>query len=333
MDCWRAQRPMLDMRHPYLYFRVAKNSHGMKRFVQRYPVLTFVLLTLVYQCAVVGFVWWWLPEGMKMHDDTTAHMVFRLRVFGPLAFAMLLTAYLDGREGLRNLFASFLHWRVPAKWYALAFSWKFLYTYIGIGTLAVLGIRAWPGFVVHDFFGGSWVGMKHLLTSLPFIIGIAIVEEASWMKFCVTRMQERYSAFVSCLVIGICWGCWYLPMLLVGEGTPDGYIIPVFLTSMTSLCILLGWAYNMTRSGMVLLVMQIVSNCAFFIVPVLPGWHGLDAAYVNSFVAVNLLVAVLLVVYYGPKELGTRPRARWSDGMKAPQDKVEEAAAARLATS
>jgi len=131
----------------------------------------------------------------------------------------------------------------------------------------------------------------------------------------VTRMQERYTAFVSCFLVGICWACWYLPMLLVGEGTPDGYPIPVFLVSMTCLCILLGWTYNMTRSGTVLLVMQIVSNCAFFVVPVLPGWHELDAAYVTSFVAVNFISAVLIVLFYGTKELGIGPRARWSDGL------------------
>ena len=81
------------------------------------------------------------------------------------------------------------------------------------------------------------------------------------MKFSVTRMQERYSALVSCLLVGIGWGLWYLPMLLIGEGVPDGYPWPMFLLSMVCLTVLLGWTYNMTRSGTILLIMQIVSNC------------------------------------------------------------------------
>ncbi|MBK7946684.1 MAG: hypothetical protein IPJ85_15900 [Flavobacteriales bacterium] len=287
----------------------------MKNLIKRFPVLTFVLLTLGYQFLVVGFVWWWLPAGVHMHDDATAHMVFRLRVFGPLVFAMLLSAYLEGRAGLRNLFASFLHWKVPGRWYALAFSWKFLFTYVGIAIMVIAGIRGWPGFVVHDFFGGSWIGMKNLMLSMPFIVGIAFVEESAWMKFCVTRMQERYSAFWSCFMVGIGWGLWYLPMLLVGEGVPDGYPWPVFLLSMVCLTILLGWTYNMTHSGTVLLIMQIIANCAFFIIPVLPGWHDGDATYVTAFVAANFASAVILVLVYGWRELGTKPRARWSDGM------------------
>lgn len=289
----------------------------MRTLIAKYPVLSFVLATLAYQFMVVGFVWWRLPEGGHMHDDDAAHAVFRLRVFGPLVFAVAFTAYLEGKPGLRNLFSGYLKWRVPGRWYALAFTWKFLFTYLGIGSLFLLGLRAWPGFVVHDFFEGTYVGLRNLLLSMPFIIGIALVEETAWMKYCVTRMQERYTAFTSCLLVGLGWGLWYLPMLLVGEGTPDGYPWPVFLLSMICLTFLLGWTYNMTRSGGVLLVMQIVSNCAFFIIPVLPGWHGLDSAYVNSFVAFNFISAITLVLVYGYRELGTRPRARWSEGMPA----------------
>ncbi|MBK9177351.1 MAG: CPBP family intramembrane metalloprotease [Flavobacteriales bacterium] len=287
----------------------------MRTLIAKHPVLSFVLATLAYQFLVVGFVWWRLPEGGHMHDDEAAHTVFRLRVFGPLVFAVAFTAYLEGRAGLRNLFSGYLKWRVPGRWYVLALTWKFLYTYLGIVSLFLLGLRAWPGFVVHDFFEGTFVGLRNLAISLPFIIGIALVEETAWMKYCVTRMQERYTAFTSCLLVGLSWGLWYLPMLLVGEGTPDGYLWPVFLVSMVCLTILLGWTYNMTRSGVVLLIMQIVSNCAFFVIPVLPGWHGLDSAYVNSFVAFNFISAVVLVLVYGGKELGKGPRARWSEGM------------------
>jgi membrane protease YdiL (CAAX protease family) len=286
----------------------------MREFITRYPVLTFVLLTLGYQFVVVGVVWAMIPEGQVMHDNATAWMIFRFRVFGPLAFAMGLTWYLEGRAGLKHLFASFLRWKVPAKWYLIAFSWKFVFTWVGIGTLAVLGIREWPGLVVPDFFTGTnerfWEMMR---VGMPFIIGIAFVEETAWMKFCVTRMQERYSAFASCVLVGIAWGLWYLPMLLIGEGVPDGYPWPVFMVSMICLTILLGWAYNMTRSGTILLVMQIVSNSAFFMIPVLPGWWDNDPTYVNSFVAVNALSATLLVLIYGWRELGTRKRAKWSE--------------------
>jgi hypothetical protein len=283
----------------------------MRQFVAKYPVLVFTLLTLAYQFAVVGVVWARLGPGQHMHDDAFAHMVFRFRVFGPLVFAMLLTFYLEGGKGLRTLFEGFIHWKVPAKWYLLAFSWKFLFTYVGIGFLVLVGQAQWPGWVVDNFFGGDLSNLKAWLSNLGFIVGIAFVEETAWMKFSVTRMQERYSALVSCLLVGIGWGLWYLPMLLIGEGVPDGYPWPMFLLSMVCLTVLLGWTYNMTRSGTILLIMQIVSNCAFFIIPVLPAWWGGDATFVNAFVAVNCLSALLLIMVFGWRELSSGTRARW----------------------
>jgi membrane protease YdiL (CAAX protease family) len=285
----------------------------MRAFVERFPVLSFVILTLGYQFAVVGIVWWRLPEGGHMHDDAAAHMVFRFRVFGPLVFVLLLTAYLEGKAGLKTLFSAFFNWKVPARWYALAFSWKFLFTFTGVGVLALLGIREWPGFFVDDIVTGDRHNLIGLVKNLPFIVGIAFVEETAWMKFCVTRMQDRFKALPACLLVGVAWALWYLPMLLVGEGVPDGYPWHMFMLSMVALTILLAWTYNMTHSGTILLIMQIVSNCAFFLLPVLPGMWDLDAAYVNAFVGANVATAIILVLVFGWRELGVGKRATWSE--------------------
>ena len=302
------------MRSPSLkpYFRHSFID-TMRAFIERFPVLTFIFLTLSYQFLVVGVVWARLPEGAHIHDDEVAHMIFRFRVFGPLVFAVGLTAYLEGKAGLRTLFSGFFHWKVPAGWYAFAFSWKFLFTWAGIGILAVLGIREWPGLLVENFLGGDWSTTKAMLSNMGFIVGIAFVEETAWMKYSVTRLQDRLHALPACLLVGMGWALWYMPMLLIGEGTPDGYPTPVFMLSMLCLTVLLGWVYNMTHSGTVLLVMQIVSNCAFFLIPVLPTFWGLDPAYINAFVGINFLSAVVLSLVYGWRELGTRKRATWSE--------------------
>jgi membrane protease YdiL (CAAX protease family) len=292
----------------------------MKAFVSRWPVATFVALTLGFQLAIVLVSYSLMPAGGHLHDLPSAHAVFRMRVFGPLAFAVGLTFWLEGSAGLRKLFGAFTHWKVGPQWYALGIGWKFLFTYLGIGTVALLGLRAWPGAVVPNLIGGTYEAFFALLRNMPFIVGIAIVEETSWMKFCVTRMQERYSAIKSCVIIGVCWGLWYLPMLLLGEGVPDGIPWYFFMLSMFSLTILLGWTYNMTRSGIVLLLMQIVSNCAFFIIPVLPDWWQGDATFVTSFVIVNFSMAMLILWRYGGEHLSTQKRAQWADAATAKGD-------------
>ena len=301
----------------------------MKSLVSRYPVGTFILLTLGYQLAIVLLARMLMAGGGGLHEHPAAHMIFRFRVFGPLVFAMAITIWLEGREGLSKLFAGYFNWRVPIKWYALAFTWKFLVAYVGIAFIAAIGLRVWPGVVTEGFF---WPLMKNM----PFIVGIALVEETSWMKFGVTRMQERYPAWLSCLVVGLSWGLWYLPMIFLGEGVPDGVPWAVFLVSMFSLTVLLSWTYNETHSGLVLLIMQILSNCAFFMVPILPSGPGLDPMYVVAFVCTFLLVAGLILWYAGPEHLSTSgKRATWSasKGIRAVLDTPTEPLVAEVVPS
>ena len=282
----------------------------MRSFVARNPVSTFIVLTLGFQLSIVLLAWLLIPEGRHLHDLPMAHMVFRLRVFGPLFFAVAITAWIDGGLGLRKLFAAYFNWRVPPQWYLLALTWKFIFTYLGMAAVVLLGVAQWPGFTTPDFF---WPLMKNM----TFIVGIAIVEETSWMKFSVTRLHERHTALRASLIVGLCWGLWYLPMLMLGEGVPDGIPWWVFLVSMFSLTVMLNWIYNMTHSGLVLLCAQIVSNCAFFIAPVLPAWTG-GAVFVTAFIAVFFLAAGGVILWFGPENLSNGPRARWSDPILRP---------------
>lgn len=285
----------------------------MRAFIARYPVATFVTLTLLAQFAVVVSTWLLIPEGEEMHSDSAgarlAHMVFRFRVFFPLGLAIWLTVYLDGRGGLKKLFGSYFHWRVPAKWYMLAVSWKFMLGYLGIGLIVVLGLDSTDHWINHNWLSEN-------IRNAAFVIGIAFVEETSWIRFSVTRLQEKRTALFSATWVGLAWGLWYLMMMLLGEGVPDGIPWYAFLISMFSLSVFLTWAYNSTRSGTVLLIMQVFSNCAFLTVPMLPVPEK-PPYFMNAFVALFLLVSFAIIRFGGAANLSRYVRARWSDPLDA----------------
>lgn len=288
----------------------------MRSFISRYPVLTLAVIVLSIQLGIVLFASSLMVEGKRMHDSPEAHMVFRFRVFWPLVFAVLLTWYLEGKQGLYKLFGAYRIWRVPGKWWAFAASWKFLFCYLGWAVADLAGWLPWPGAAQPMFSegpNGERMHIINLLFGMPFIIGIALVEETTWMKYCATRLQDKYSAFVSCTLTGVIWGLWYLPMLLLGEGVPDGIPWYFFLLSMIGLAILLGWVYNMTHSGLILLIMQLVSNIAFYIMPALPVAHDGDPSWVMVFVWVEVAIAAFVVIRYGPKDMGLGPRPTWTD--------------------
>lgn len=283
----------------------------MKAFVARNPVATFIALTLGVQVGVVLLAYN-LMDGGSLKDHPMAHNVFRLRPFFPLFFAVGITWWLEGRKGIRHLFGSFLSWRVPGKWYVLALSWKAIVGYTAISAAVLLGLRAWPAAVPLD---------AHLVTSLlknlPFILGIAIVEETSWMKFGVTRMQAKYPAWRSCLTVGAAWGGWYVPMVFLREGVPSGVAWQAALLSMISLTFFLSWVYNETRSGTVLFVMQVISNCTFFVVPILPNGPDMDQTFAVAYSLTFTVLAGIIFWRAGPKELcSTGIRAMWGEAAK-----------------
>lgn len=284
----------------------------MKALISRYPVLTLATLALGVQFAIVIVAGSMIPEGQRLHDVPDAHMIFRFRVFWPLVFAVLLTWYMERMPGLRKLFGAYAVWRVPGKWYAFSLTWKFLFCYVAWAIADLAGWLPWPGASL-EMFSSEHPHILVLLNCMPFILGIALVEETTWMKYCATRLQEKYSAFASCFITGIIWGLWYLPMLLLHEGVPDGVPWYMFLLSMTALAVLLGWVYNMTHSGLILYIMQVVSNIAFFVMPALPVTHDGDPSYVIGFIWVEVAMATFVVLRYGARDMGLGPRPTWSD--------------------
>lgn len=276
----------------------------MRAFIERYPVLVFVCTALAIQFSIVGFVFLTVPEGAEVNSVPLAHSVFRLRVFVPIILVTLLTYYLEDIKGVKKLYGSFFHWRVSAKWYAFAFSWKFIMGYAAI-------ILA---YFFYDAPLDWWIGdnLNGLINHIPFIIGIALVEETTWIRFSMTRMQMRYSAFWSAMIVGNCWAAWYLPMNLIDIGTPP--IVPdiVFHSGVVSLMVLLIWVYNTTRSGTVLLFMQIMSNTVFFLIPVLPD-DVVPIGRILAYAWIFVFIAVVIILVYGPENLSRRKRMRWDE--------------------
>ena len=176
----------------------------------------------------------------------------------------------------------------------------------------------WPQWIYVPEFWYGWG------SNIGFIIGIAFVEETAWISFSLSKLQSRFTALQSALMVGGAWALWYMPMVAINEGVPAGYPVPVFMVSVMALTILLAWMYNTTRSGLVLLSAQFVSNTTFFIVPILPevvsspellALGEYEVRPVTSFVGVFVVVATIIVVMKGRRNLASNERAKWETPM------------------
>ena len=73
--------------------------------LRRYPLIAF--FTLSYAITWPG---WWLESTGNQYGALPGY-------FGPAIAAILVAAITDGKEGLEELIARLLRWRVPFKWY------------------------------------------------------------------------------------------------------------------------------------------------------------------------------------------------------------------------
>ena len=97
-------------------------------------------------------------------------------------------------------------------------------------------------------------GFKAFIKRNQFlIVGIVNGEELSWRGFALPRLQAKYNALTSSLILGVIWSLFHLPLFftLTGPSQTD-WSFSSFLLSTVGITILYAWIYNNTRGSVLL---------------------------------------------------------------------------------
>jgi uncharacterized protein len=133
----------------------------------------------------------------------------------------------------------------------------------------------------------------------------SLSEELGWRGFALTRLQSKWNATVSSLVLGLVWFCWHLPLFFVNGTTQKlwGFgsigFFGFFLFVMAS-SVIITWVHN--RNGKSLLsavLIHCVSNLVLNLIPLSGAGFFIQGALLG-------IVAVLFVLFSGTK--GPAPR-------------------------
>ncbi len=243
-----------------------------------------------------------LMNGNLNSQQTLAYLTFSLGM-GPLFSAIIMTALLEGKSGLQNLWQRSTHWQVGWKWLLTALA-------IPLGlSLASVGLGA--------LLGGGLNGFAFKLEPslfIPFFIYMfiftGIAEEPGWRGFALPRLQSQFTAAKSSWILGILWGVWHFPFIIyynyaLGFGPLIGSLIGLTL-GIVGWTMVNTWLYNNTRSVFLLILLH--------------AWGNTIQSYLvlssNNYLAQTLYgvlpwaIAIYLSKKYGDENLSPNPRPK-----------------------
>lgn len=143
-----------------------------------------------------------------------------------------------------------------------------------------------------------------------------VPEEIGWRGYAQDRLQNRYSALITSLIIGLIWSTWHFPLCFI-EGTFQyslGVGSPIFwryFLDKLPEAVIMTWIYNHTRrSTLSAVLFHFITNLN----PVegIFATHKEGAAFLPAeetlwiLFVLRITAAVLIVVIWGPRTLSGR---------------------------
>jgi membrane protease YdiL (CAAX protease family) len=220
------------------------------------------------------FVLMW-PKGiegaaysMGLISEPPSAILNVLYVLGtPLVAAVIITAVTRGREGLKEFVNRLFRWRVGWRWILVSLV---IYPLVALAAFAISSLATGGQWTVTMMWNAGFANIQEnavriglnpentwqifaILVAVSFIV--PIFEEGGWRAFAIPRLQEKYSALVSGLVMGVIWSIWHLPSFFT-KGT-DHYGMPClwFLMTIVSISILMVWIMNHTHQSVLMTIL------------------------------------------------------------------------------
>lgn len=174
-------------------------------------------------------------EPMRFMDGM---LMFAPMLAGPSIAGILMTALVDGRAGLRDLWRRMRIWRVGLRWYAAA---VVLYPVLILLVLGALTLAS-PGFAPNFAVMGIAVGLL-----------AGFFEEIGWMGYAFPKMARASGVLAAAVYLGLLHSTWHVVADYLGASAAHGaYWVPHFFffmtVSMTATRVLIVWIYQNTGS-------------------------------------------------------------------------------------
>lgn len=277
-----------------LFFTESPIYHSRPVGPGRWFYYYFLALTAIY---AIGALAGWLTPAPGTMPPVFAVIPFLMTVLGLVLLVVLrLTA---GREVMARVWLSFGDWR-----FWLLFGLGFVAYYIlqaalnavsGLGGARLVHLPAPPGTNPMIIL---LAGVVQAVLLAPFVaIPLGFGEEYGWRGYLQSELF-KLGRVRGALLVGVIWGVWHWPLILMGYDYPGHPLLGVVLMTLNTTGIAVVLGYAVLRSGSVLLAayLHALNNqVTTFIFAV--GFRPFDTAF--SFgIGIYEIATLAIVVFF-----------------------------------
>jgi len=268
---------------------------GSTEFIKRHSLIIGIVLMFM-------FTW---PIDLSNSGVLPFKFPFVVYLFlgwGFVFASLIMTGLTLGKEGLRLLLNRYLLWRVGWKWYLVAFLLTPAIYFTGVYLNAALTNVPvdFSTVMAYKIFGAS-ANLPFFI--LPFFITdlISNGEEIGWRGYVLPRLQAKYNALTSTLILGVVWGLWHLPKFLSHWNTTS---FAWFMVHILAVAVLLSWLYNNTKGSLLLTSLFHASlNTVGVFLPVANTVSSANMSAYIIIVVIEVLAAIAVILIAGPSQL------------------------------
>lgn len=222
--------------------------------------------------------------------------------FGPLFSAFLLTFLQQGGKGVFQLLKRGIDFRFKKTWLIVILLLPFVLFGGSVWASILAGVRPIDLSVVSNPLYALIAFFVILFTAGP------LQEEFGWRGYALPRLQSRFNALTSSVILGFFWWLWHLPLVFIpGWFMADNLVVFLLLLVVITLAsILFTWIYNNTN-GSILAAILTHTSMNWSIWSAMPNMK-MDLP-TSGFMIAFLAVAVLVIIkVWGANHLSREQR-------------------------
>lgn len=273
----------------------------MKNFcshIHRQPIAAFIILSCIWSWSY----WELIVRPLGMTEERWMQIPF---AWGPLIAALLVTR-LTHEHG-RGLSGRLLKWRIRIHWYLLAL----LLPFVDVFVLLAMSLFGTPVTLAERPAG------EYLSRFFTTLLIAGALEEFGWRGFLQPRLQQKYSALTSAIVVGLIWALWHFPVVYFGGASYESGDFFGFLIILPLWSIVMAWMYNSTDGALLIpMLFHASTNTPDPLRISDTATQTAQMSFELIILAFWVLLPISLVIYNGKKYLALHKPNSFSGGIE-----------------